>query len=73
MRTIYIIGGIALALFALDRVSKSVVASQVTEAILEKIGPDAPDSMVEAAKAAGQCFADKATLPDLVRFGLSKI
>ena len=62
-----------MVLVLLNQVGKAAVADQVTSAILEKIGPDAPPSLVEAAKAAGKCFSEKATTGDLVKFGLSKI
>jgi len=62
-----------VAIFALREFSKTMIADQVTNAILEKIGPDAPESMIRAAKSAGKCFAKEATIPDLVRFGMAKI
>lgn len=58
---------------AIDKVKDRLIADYVSNAILEKLGNDAPKSLKAAAVAAGKCFAQTATTKDLAVMAMRSI
>ncbi len=62
-----------MALVVLDKAKQEYLSSMVENGILEKLGPNPPQSMRDAAKVAGQCFAKTVKTRDLARLAISRI
>jgi len=65
-------GGGIVAVIAIDRVTRLGLSALVTAAILDKMGPNPPESARKAAQAAGRCFAEDLSVADLVEIGLNR-
>ena len=62
-----------MAVVVFEKAKQALLAQMVTDGILEKLGPDAPESLKEAARNAGRCFAETAKTRDLARLALAQL
>jgi len=68
----WLVGGVVVVI-AVDKLTRVALSAVVSAAILDKLGPDPPASARRAAKAAGRCFAEDLSIPDLVDIGLKRL
>lgn len=67
-RTVWIvvlIGGTVALMATIRKGARRLVAEQVTDGILDKLGPNPPPNAVKAAQEAGKCFAARLGLVDV--------
>lgn len=61
-----------MAVIALNKVTRLGLARLVTASILERMGPNPPESARKAAERAGRCFSEDLSVADLVEIGINR-